>query len=307
MTETAVAPADPSKVNGEPSNKDDLATILAQAVTENSLARLTKEQRMAYYLRVCNSLNLNPLTRPFEWLVSKSKTGDKLSLYARKECTEQLRRRDNVSAEIVAREMLPNELYAVTCRATIPAGPGRDARHDESIGAVSLKGLAGEARANAVMAAETKAKRRVTLSICGMGFLDETEVENIPGAEALVESKPETKPTTPPSPAPTQAYETKTESPAPQSTQTPENGSSIITESQLQRVAKLRSTLFDTMPDKSKDEKDGLWKGILAKRKVTTAKALTTAQAAELISNLRTQLDIKEMQEGLRDFEKRGF
>jgi hypothetical protein len=29
------------------------------------------------------------------------------------------------------------------------------------------------------MKAETKAKRRVTLSICGLGFLDETEVETL--------------------------------------------------------------------------------------------------------------------------------
>jgi hypothetical protein len=33
-----------------------------------------------------------------------------------------------------------------------------------------------------MMKAETKAKRRVTLSICGLGMLDETEVADIPGA-----------------------------------------------------------------------------------------------------------------------------
>ena len=31
----------------------------------------------------------------------------------------------------------------------------------------------------------TKAKRRVTLSISGLGYLDETEVESIPGAEKV--------------------------------------------------------------------------------------------------------------------------
>jgi hypothetical protein len=36
--------------------------------------------------------------------------------------------------------------------------------------------------ANALMKAETKSKRRVTLSICGLGFLDETEADSIPGA-----------------------------------------------------------------------------------------------------------------------------
>ena len=35
----------------------------------------------------------------------------------------------------------------------------------------------GENRANAMMKAETKAKRRVTLSVCGLGMLDETEAE----------------------------------------------------------------------------------------------------------------------------------
>jgi len=35
------------------------------------------------------------------------------------------------------------------------------------------------------MRAETKAKRRVTLSICGLGMLDETEVDSIPGAAKI--------------------------------------------------------------------------------------------------------------------------
>jgi hypothetical protein len=34
-----------------------------------------------------------------------------------------------------------------------------------------------------ILKAVTKAKRRVTLSICGLGFLDETEVDSIPGAK----------------------------------------------------------------------------------------------------------------------------
>jgi hypothetical protein len=45
-----------------------------------------------------------------------------------------------------------------------------------------IKGLQGDALANALMKAETKSKRRVTLSICGLGMLDETEMETIPSA-----------------------------------------------------------------------------------------------------------------------------
>lgn len=58
----------------------------------------------------------------------------------------------------------------------------RSGRTDCATGAVPLGNLKGEALANALMKAETKAKRRATLSICGLGLLDETEVGSIPGA-----------------------------------------------------------------------------------------------------------------------------
>jgi hypothetical protein len=46
---------------------------------------------------------------------------------------------------------------------------------------VALGTLKGDALANALMKCETKAKRRVTLSLAGLGWLDETELETIPG------------------------------------------------------------------------------------------------------------------------------
>jgi hypothetical protein len=44
---------------------------------------------------------------------------------------------------------------------------------------VPLGNLKGDALANALTKSETKAKRRVTLSIAGLGWLDETELETI--------------------------------------------------------------------------------------------------------------------------------
>jgi hypothetical protein len=46
---------------------------------------------------------------------------------------------------------------------------------------VPFGNLKGDALANALMKAETKAKRRVTLSIAGLGWLDETELETVKG------------------------------------------------------------------------------------------------------------------------------
>jgi len=47
--------------------------------------------------------------------------------------------------------------------------------------ALALGTLKGDALANTLMKCETKAKRRVTLSLAGLGWLDETELAIIPG------------------------------------------------------------------------------------------------------------------------------
>lgn len=152
---------------------DSNAGALESVLINGDLANLNEGQRVSYYHQVCDSLGLNPLTKPFEYL----KLNGKLLLYARKDCTEQLRRLNGVSITIAAREEVAG-CYVVTARASDKSG-----RCDESIGAVPIEGLKGESRANALMKAETKAKRRVTLSISGLGMLDETEVDSIPGAQ----------------------------------------------------------------------------------------------------------------------------
>lgn len=153
--------------------KPAAATAIESVLIGGDLAKLSAEQRVAYYNRTCESLGLNPLTKPFDYL---SLSG-KLVLYAKKDCTDQLRKIHGVSVQIVSREKLDGDVFAVTARAVDKTG-----RSDESIGAVPLGNLKGEALSNQLMRAETKAKRRVTLSICGLGMLDESEVDSVPGA-----------------------------------------------------------------------------------------------------------------------------
>ena len=100
-------------------------------------------------------------------------------LYARKDAAEQLRNVRGISLTILSREII-EDVYVVTTRALT-----KDGRTDDATGAVAIAGLKGEARANAMMKAETKAKRRVTLSICGLGLMDETEVETVEGAHKV--------------------------------------------------------------------------------------------------------------------------
>lgn len=152
-----------------------LDEAIEQTLAMGDLRKLSATQRVAFYNATCRSLGLNPLTRPFEFI----DLSGKLTMYAKRDCTDQLRRIHDVSLTIVSRETVDG-IYIVTARATMPGG-----RTDESTGAVDIEGFKGEKRANAYMKAETKAKRRVTLSIVGLGILDESEVDSVPGARPV--------------------------------------------------------------------------------------------------------------------------
>src|SRR6185437_16801478 len=97
------------------------------------LAKLTIDQRLSYYNSLCNSLGLNPMTRPFDYLNLKGK----LVLYAKKDATEQLRKRWGVSVDEVKHDFQKElGLYVVTA-----IGQDATGRKDTGTGAVSVAGL----------------------------------------------------------------------------------------------------------------------------------------------------------------------
>jgi hypothetical protein len=155
---------------------DETGAIMERVLIVSNLAELKPQERVTYYNAVCESVGLNPLTRPFEYITLNGK----LTLYARKDATDQLRKIHCVSI-VELSEQEREGVYIVTAKAQDSTG-----RFDMAKGAVSLGSLKGEALANAIMKAETKAKRRVTLSICGLGILDETEVQTIPDARPVI-------------------------------------------------------------------------------------------------------------------------
>ncbi|GAB4333748.1 MAG: hypothetical protein Kow0010_20460 [Dehalococcoidia bacterium] len=105
---------------------DELASVVESVVIQGDLARLKPEERVSYYRSVCESLGLNPLTKPFEYLILNSR----LTLYARKDATDQLRASRAISVEITGRKFLADAgLYVVTARAV-----AKDGRTDESRG-----------------------------------------------------------------------------------------------------------------------------------------------------------------------------
>jgi hypothetical protein len=156
------------------------ASAIENVLINGDLSKLSPDQRTTYYMTLCHSLGLNPQTKPFAYITLNGK----LVLYALKDATEQLRKLHSVSITEVSSQRL-EDVFVVSVKAQDKTG-----RTDASTGAVAIGNLKGEALANALMKAETKAKRRVTLSICGLGMLDETEVETIPNAGPVVVEAP---------------------------------------------------------------------------------------------------------------------
>jgi hypothetical protein len=154
---------------------EERGALAEQVAVIGDLAQLTPQQRMAYYSRVCESLGINPYTQPFQYI----RLNNKLVLYATRTAADQLRKRNGVSLNA------PDIQFADGLVIVTVTGRAADGRTDTEIGAVPLGNLQGEARANAIMKAVTKAKRRLTLSICGLGWLDETEVETIRDARPV--------------------------------------------------------------------------------------------------------------------------
>lgn len=153
----------------------DTMQTIEQVLVTGDLTRFTAEQKIIYYERLCDSLGLNKLTKPFEYLSLQGK----LVLYATKNCGEQLRQLHGVSITNLSGQRI-EDVYIVTATAIDKHG-----RTDCATGAVGVANLRNDALCNAYMKAETKSKRRVTLSLCSLGMLDETELETIAGARIV--------------------------------------------------------------------------------------------------------------------------
>ncbi len=169
-------------------NQDQSASIANQLILQGDLSKLSANDKVRYYNGYCERMGLDPYTKPFDLL----RLNGKEILYCTRSGTQQLNKLHKVSHTITSRDTNAEAgVYIVTSKATLP-----DGRCTESIGAVNIAGLKGEMYANAIMKAETKAKRRATLDLLGLGVLDESEAESIPNAStgaimAMVEALPQ--------------------------------------------------------------------------------------------------------------------
>jgi len=169
-------------------NQDQQTSIANQLILQGDLSKLSAGDKVRYYNGYCERMGLDPYTKPFDLL----RLNGKEILYCTRSGTQQLNKLHKVSHTITSRDTNAEAgVYIVTSKASLP-----DGRCTESIGAVNIAGLKGEMYANAIMKAETKAKRRATLDLLGLGVIDESEAESIPNASVgalhtMVEAIPE--------------------------------------------------------------------------------------------------------------------
>jgi len=150
---------------------------IEQVLFYGNLETLTVAQRNSYLVKLCKHLGISPMTKPFDML----NLNGKLTVYANKGAAAQLQDSRKISLEVTYAGPLllgtePNkDIYIVDVKTKDLEG-----RESSNVGAVSIKGLSGEALANAIMKCHTKASRRAVLQHTGLGFPDESELDSIP-------------------------------------------------------------------------------------------------------------------------------
>jgi len=125
-----------------------------------------------YYIEICNELRINYKTKPFDIIDIPSRRGTRKILYLNKDGAAQLSNVFKLSV-IIIDKIIHKDIMTVTVECKDPSG-----RVVQDIGSGYIGG-SGESLANCYMKIVTKAKRRAILSFCGLGILDETEVESI--------------------------------------------------------------------------------------------------------------------------------
>lgn len=151
--------------------------IAEQLITSGNLQGLNAEQRIAYYKYVCDRSGLDYTAQPFEYIIFNKR----VVLYAKKGCAEQLRRKHGISV-IDTRVEQMNGMFVCTC--TVQNDTGRT---ETDVGAV----LVSSAPDIDIMKAVTKAKRRATLGICGLGSIEEAHPKEY--AHSIKEAMPKSR------------------------------------------------------------------------------------------------------------------
>lgn len=154
----------------------DVESAIAQMqASGKDTGSLTAQQRAGYVTALCRALRLNPLTNPVQFI----KLNGREVLYVTRTATDQLaalhglNRKTVRGPEIV--DIAGMKVALCTVEVSLPNGRSETATATLPVADPAML----------YMKLETKAKRRGTLAILGLGLLAEDEAESIPGAERV--------------------------------------------------------------------------------------------------------------------------
>lgn len=174
-TEQSIARVPPAASSGQSAEFDaQVEGELAESIVlKGDISGLSPRAKADYYLYLCRTLGLNPATQPIQFI----RLNGKDVAYVTRGATDQLAKRERLNRRIIDGPkiitMEGTKLAYAVCEATLPNG-----RVEVSVATLALATLD-----MILMKVETKAKRRATLSILGLGMLDEVEVADIPASQ----------------------------------------------------------------------------------------------------------------------------
>ena len=162
----------------------DVSAGALQSALNGDLAKLSGEDRLKFYGKLCEFTGLNPLSKPFDWIQFQGK----LTLYPNKGCAEQLRKLHGITFDDRFDRQLEFGVMTMTVR-----GQDQRGRRDFATAALPFDDkMPADARAIAIMKLETKAKRRLTLSICGLTMFARDAEDQEPEGGEVSTRMPET-------------------------------------------------------------------------------------------------------------------
>lgn len=159
---TALATRDKNDITTLPDEGE--LSMVERVMYENNFKGLTKRQRWIVLKRLCDEMGVPIWKQPYAW----APLGPDKSLVpvATKGLHQALRQRDKVSVRVENMQFFRDQqVFTVTVTASTP-----DGRMDMDFGVVGVPPtLKGAVLADRMMACITKAKNRVTNSLCGGG------------------------------------------------------------------------------------------------------------------------------------------
>lgn len=148
------------------------ARVVESLVLRGDISALSPEEKAAYYTQRCVSLGLDPASKPFAIL----RLNGKEILYAEKGAADQLAKIHKVNRKVTRGpevvDIAGRKEVLVVVEASMP-----DGRVEMDLATVPLSDPD-----NVFMKTISKAKRRATLAILGLGMLDRDELDTIPAS-----------------------------------------------------------------------------------------------------------------------------